>query len=261
MSRYDGLIIPRSYGEYINKTDAATLSQALQLPGVMDSAPTANSNHPAKSGGIYNAINNFQPKKLLQSFTVEHRPESANITENNTVSYFLATANMTEGKPAADGYILNFGWDNSTYTSQLFIPNNGTEKMAYRNHQPQGWSDWVYLENTIIENLNLIGIPPQLDFNNNSQICCIKNGILFINVTFIVKTAFTLQSRQVIANIPKKINGGNCILECSIKKEEKFAYLRTTSAVTGYSDIVCDAGDIGLVINDEISIRCAIPII
>ena len=42
MSRYDGLIIPRSYSDYINKTDAATLSQALQLPGVMDAAPTEN---------------------------------------------------------------------------------------------------------------------------------------------------------------------------------------------------------------------------
>ena len=56
MSRYDGLIIPRSYSEYINKTDAATLLQALQLSGVMDAAPTAGSNHPAKSGGLYNAI-------------------------------------------------------------------------------------------------------------------------------------------------------------------------------------------------------------
>ena len=56
MSRYDGLIIPRSYSEYINKTDAATLLQALQLSGVMDAAPTAGSNHPAKSGGIYEAM-------------------------------------------------------------------------------------------------------------------------------------------------------------------------------------------------------------
>ena len=52
MSRYDGLIIPRSYSEYINKTDAATLLQALQQSGVMDAAPTANSNHPVKSGGV-----------------------------------------------------------------------------------------------------------------------------------------------------------------------------------------------------------------
>lgn len=53
MSRYDGLIIPRSYSEYINKTDAATLLQALQQSGVMDAAPTAGSNHPVKSNGVY----------------------------------------------------------------------------------------------------------------------------------------------------------------------------------------------------------------
>lgn len=56
MSRYDGLIIPRSYSEYINKTDAATLLQALQQSGVMDAAPTANSNHPVKSGGVYESL-------------------------------------------------------------------------------------------------------------------------------------------------------------------------------------------------------------
>lgn len=61
MSRYDGLIIPRSYSEYINKTDAATLSQALQLPSVMDSTPTENSNRPVKSGGIYTALAGKQP--------------------------------------------------------------------------------------------------------------------------------------------------------------------------------------------------------
>ena len=56
MSRYDGLIIPRSYSEYINKTDAATLLQALQQSGVMDAAPIAGSNHPTKSGGVYNSL-------------------------------------------------------------------------------------------------------------------------------------------------------------------------------------------------------------
>ena len=61
MSRYDGLIIPRSYNEYINKTDAATLRQALQLPNVMDSTPTENSNVPVKSGGIYTALAGKQP--------------------------------------------------------------------------------------------------------------------------------------------------------------------------------------------------------
>ena len=66
MSRYDGLIIPRSYSEYINKTDAATLSQALQLSGVMDAAPTENSNKAAKSGGIYNAIDAVKPVDTVE---------------------------------------------------------------------------------------------------------------------------------------------------------------------------------------------------
>jgi len=61
VSRYDGLIIPRSYSEYINKTDAATLSQALQLSGVMDAAPAEDSVKPAKSGGIYDALQGKQP--------------------------------------------------------------------------------------------------------------------------------------------------------------------------------------------------------
>ena len=53
MTKYDGLIIPRSYNDYINKSDPAGVAQALQLTGVMDNAPTAQSTKPAKSGGIF----------------------------------------------------------------------------------------------------------------------------------------------------------------------------------------------------------------
>ena len=55
MAKYDGLIIPRSYNEYINKSDPLAVTQALQLTGVMDNAPTAQSTKPAKSGGIFAA--------------------------------------------------------------------------------------------------------------------------------------------------------------------------------------------------------------
>ena len=71
MSRYDGLIIPRSYSEYINKTDAATLSQALQLPNVMDSTPTENSNRPVMSGGIYTALAGKQPTLTFDTIPTE----------------------------------------------------------------------------------------------------------------------------------------------------------------------------------------------
>ena len=59
MSRYDGLIIPRSYSEYINKTDAATLQQALQLPGVLSEAVAAGDNKAVTSNAVNGALANY----------------------------------------------------------------------------------------------------------------------------------------------------------------------------------------------------------
>ena len=59
MSRYDGLIIPRSYSEYINKTDAATLQQALQLSGVLSGAVDAGDNNAVKSSAVNSALTNY----------------------------------------------------------------------------------------------------------------------------------------------------------------------------------------------------------
>ena len=56
MSRYDGLIIPRSYREYINKTDAATLQQALQLSGVLSGAVAAGDNKAVTSNAVNGAL-------------------------------------------------------------------------------------------------------------------------------------------------------------------------------------------------------------
>ena len=56
MSRYDGLIIPRSYSEYINKTDAATLQQALHLSGVLSAIVAAGDNKAVKSSAVYEAL-------------------------------------------------------------------------------------------------------------------------------------------------------------------------------------------------------------
>ena len=59
MSRYDGLIIPRSYSEYINKTDAATLQQALQLSGVLSGAVAAGDNKAVTSNAVNDALENY----------------------------------------------------------------------------------------------------------------------------------------------------------------------------------------------------------
>lgn len=98
MSRYDGLIIPRSYSEYINKTDAATLSQALALPGVMDAAPTENSNKAARSGGIYNAIDAVKPVDTVAL-------NNMHSVTSNAVARVLGKkiTNFTVGK----GYVFN----------------------------------------------------------------------------------------------------------------------------------------------------------
>ena len=60
MSRYDGLIIPRSYSEYLNKTDSATLSQMLQqLTGLWSHAVSAGDNKPVTSDAVNDALANY----------------------------------------------------------------------------------------------------------------------------------------------------------------------------------------------------------
>ena len=68
MSRYDGLIIPRSYSEYINKTDAATLQQALQLSGVLSGAVAAGDNKAVTSNAVNGALAEYTKKTELRHF-------------------------------------------------------------------------------------------------------------------------------------------------------------------------------------------------
>jgi hypothetical protein len=79
MSRYDGLIIPRSYSEYINKTDATTLQQALQLSGVLSNTVAAGDNKAVKSAAVNTAINAIRIIRNRQSikaptFTIDLTP-------------------------------------------------------------------------------------------------------------------------------------------------------------------------------------------
>jgi hypothetical protein len=116
MSRYDGLIIPRSYSEYINKTDAATLLQALQLSGVMDNAPTANSNHPTKSSGVYTALNNITP---VNSVTAgQTKPPTSN-----------AVYDYVKGYKAIDNSVRVNG--NQTYKTNINVNTGTNQKNGY----------------------------------------------------------------------------------------------------------------------------------
>ena len=82
MSRYDGLIIPRSYSEYINKTDAATLQQALQLPGVLSEAVAAGDNKAVTSNAVNTALANLI-KKEKKDFTSATEKLEFSITNGN----------------------------------------------------------------------------------------------------------------------------------------------------------------------------------
>ena len=63
MSRYDGLIIPRSYSEYLNKTDSATLSQMLQhLTGLWSHAVSEGDQKPVTSDAVNVALLNYQKR-------------------------------------------------------------------------------------------------------------------------------------------------------------------------------------------------------
>ena len=114
MSRYDGLIIPRSYSEYINKTDAATLLQALQLSGVMDAAPTENSNKPAKSGGVYEfAVPKTREKNDIATFLnyanwgIKVIEKQYSSTSENTWQPLLNVEYSKDGKKNSLGFFQN----------------------------------------------------------------------------------------------------------------------------------------------------------
>ena len=109
MAKYDGLIIPRSYSEYINKTDAATLSQALQLGGVLDSAPTEDSVKAVKSGGVFDAIDGLQneinTKQDILTFDNTPTEDSTNPVTSGGIYNALGTKQDTltfDDMPTAD---------------------------------------------------------------------------------------------------------------------------------------------------------------
>ena len=98
MSRYDGLIIPRSYNEYINKTDPVAMSQALQLSGVLSGAVAAGDNKAVTSNAVNVALVNYALKE--------------NSSNSKTVNAHSFIYDGTDQK-LNTMYILNFVTDSS----------------------------------------------------------------------------------------------------------------------------------------------------
>lgn len=116
MAKYDGLIIPRSYNDYINKSDPAGVAQALQLTGVMDNAPTAQSTKPVKSGGIFaaNAVIMANNKTLsgvaISAGSVVRVLFTAALTGSNSTTGLTLTynGNAYAVKVGKNGALANF---------------------------------------------------------------------------------------------------------------------------------------------------------
>lgn len=98
----------------------------------------------SKASDIANKLHNYR-----------NRPTSANISNTNLLNrmeYYMATSSMTEGKPAQDGYILHFHWDNSNWASQIGISNSTTPEMWIRTSgNTEDWAgrDWVTMLSSI----------------------------------------------------------------------------------------------------------------
>lgn len=98
----------------------------------------------SKASDIANKLHNYR-----------NRPTSANISNTNLLNcmeYYIATSSMTEGKPAQNGYILHFHWDNSNWASQIGISNSTTPEMWIRTSgNTEDWAgrDWVTMLSSI----------------------------------------------------------------------------------------------------------------
>lgn len=128
MSRYDGLIIPRSYSEYINKTDAATLQQALQLSGVLSGAVAAGDNKAVTSNAVNGALAEYTAIPYL-SFNPTSKVWSwHNYNRYNTSKPFIS------GQLIAifiEEYLKNEYWSGTTTGVKTYsLQNTNGEKPA-----------------------------------------------------------------------------------------------------------------------------------
>ena len=123
-------------------------------------------------------------------YDANKRPTSANIHSGDTagVKTFLATSSMTTGKPAQDGNILHFEWDNGArYSTQLAMLHGQAPQYRYQTgagDTAADWSSWYsfFTEQNLPTKVKGIytnngGIQPPNYFGTNAV------GFLMSNVT------------------------------------------------------------------------------
>ena len=98
--------------------------------------------------------------------------------------------------------------------------------------------------------------------NANLQVHKVKNGVLYINMTFLFASALTFTSGSVFLTMDKVLTS-NAIINIAINGIPYFGYIRAVSYVqAGKSDIVLRPAETSIVISagKEVNINCAIPV-
>ena len=149
MSRYDGLIIPRSYSEYINKTDAATLAQALQLGGVLAQQVSAGNNAAITSGAVHQSItSHFKPAPINIPYGnfqgnvyIDNQMLTINgyITFNKNIAGFSDTVLFFENIESLYGFNIQLYTANANPNIYKLYSTGGPKLYTYATQEiPQG---------------------------------------------------------------------------------------------------------------------------
>lgn len=111
-----------------NQTDTSAVDYIKNKPSIINTAKLLG--------------NWFKPEG---GYDANKRPTSANIHSGDTagVKTFLATSSMTTGKPAQDGNILHFEWDNGArYSTQLAMLHGQAPQYRYQTGAGDTAADW-----------------------------------------------------------------------------------------------------------------------
>lgn len=180
MSRYDGLIIPRSYNEYINKTDPVAMSQALQLNGVLADIVQDGNLKAVTSNAVFDLSSTNNPtinaqETALDIYTVLDNLPIDRVTNLRFIGQYIS--HSPNGDVDCDFcYTAYKIYTNDFYTVMAYDVRS---KLIYTNSKVNGtWDEWALLSkvNGLIpknKTLRLIFNKPFVDIDG----CIVVQGI------------------------------------------------------------------------------------
>lgn len=140
--------------------------------------------------GPANRLANMYPK----------RPASADLSaqdSNGEMFQFKATSSMTTGKPAGDGHILNFEWDNTGgWDTQLALSNTGAWAQL-RGMSYGTWQNWRYMPLSNFACIQLKQITGSVGLTNSYG----SAGLKFKYITYDISNEGFTSVTEVITSV------------------------------------------------------------